>query len=268
MAKGGRTNLMQPQHDGSGQYTPHRVFWPSYWGTIQSDRVRVLNPEVTYELVRRELKVRRDFVEDLSEVKLSLKERTEVLGDEARARLKPEDWTEEEQNKLAAAESAVRTKQIAERISASLAAIEAKYPGEQAVFVSGGVGYVRDGDTAIKPLDGKELFGAAEPYAWPLAHNVRSAQQSLGATGCTACHSDGGAMFQASVTPVGVLPGQQTEPIAMVQLQGSDRERLALWNQLFAGRATFKIFGLIALGITVMITISTISSNATRYFTR
>ena len=71
-------------------YTPHRLFWPSFWATVSDDGINVLNPESVYDLVRRPLRVRRDFTEDLSDAKLGLSERKEILGDE-RARLKEDE---------------------------------------------------------------------------------------------------------------------------------------------------------------------------------
>jgi hypothetical protein len=40
----------------------------------------------------------------------------------------------------------------------------------------------------------------AEPYLWPLAHDVRPATQALGATGCQECHSLDSAVFFGKVT--------------------------------------------------------------------
>jgi hypothetical protein len=234
-------------------YTPHRLMWPAYWGTIQDGNVQVLNPDQVYELVRRDLKVRRDFTEELAEVKLSLSERAKLIGED-RARLKPDDWTDEEKKKLGEAEAIQRTAQIAERMSVGLAAIEAAIPGTQAVYISGGQGFVREGDKGLKELDAAELGKAAEPYAWPLAHNVRPAQQSLGATGCTECHSDQSLFFNADITPVGLLPNQPTQPVKSHVVQAADMERLGRWNQMFAGRSTFKIFGLLALAVAGLIT--------------
>lgn len=51
---------------------------------------------------------------------------------------------------------------------------------------------------------------AAEPVVWPLAHQVRPAQQSLGITGCTDCHSEGSVFFFNSVKGDGPLKTQRT----------------------------------------------------------
>ncbi|MDH4198042.1 MAG: cytochrome c3 family protein, partial [Candidatus Aminicenantes bacterium] len=46
---------------------------------------------------------------------------------------------------------------------------------------------------------------AAEPALWPLAHDVRPAQQSLGRNGCTDCHSGGSDFFFARIQGAGPL---------------------------------------------------------------
>lgn len=242
-------------HGSGSPYTPHRLMWPAYWGTIKDGSVQVLNPDQVHELVRKDLKVRRDFTEELAEVKLSLSERAKLIG-EARARAKPSDWTEEEKQKLAELEATMRTAQVAERMSVGLAAIETAFPGTQAVYISGGQGFVRVGDNGFKELEATQLGDAAAPYAWPLAHNVRPAQQALGATGCAECHSDQSLFFNAEIRPVGLLPNQPTQIVKSHQLQAADMERLGLWNEMFAGRSTFKIVGLLALAVTGLITLA------------
>jgi hypothetical protein len=243
-------------------YTPHRMMWPSFWATLADDKLSPLNPEVAYELVRKPLKVRptKEFTEGLSEVKLLLGERKELIGED-RAKLKPEDWTPEEIAKITEAEAKAREVQVNERMAAALANIEVAFPNSTAVFVSGGAGFARDGDSKIKMLEDEQLGEFAKPYAWPLAHNVRPARQALGATGCLECHSDGSTFFGATIQPVGLLPGQKTVAVKAHEMQGADMERLRTWNQLFAGRSVFKILGLIALGLTCVLTLSAVAWN-------
>ncbi|MGB7327227.1 MAG: cytochrome c3 family protein, partial [Rubripirellula sp.] len=251
----------------AGRYTPHRMMWPSFWATLTEDKLTPLNPEVAYELVRKPLKVRREFTEELAEVKLSLSERKELIGED-RARMKPEDWTPEEAAKIAEAEGKAREVQVNERMAAALASIEEAYPNKTAIFISGGAGFVRDGESQIKELDADQIGTYAKPYAWPLAHNVRPARQSLGATGCTECHSENATFFNAAVQPVGLLPGQQTLAVKAHELQGADMERLKTWNQLFAGRSVFKILGLIALGLTCVLVLAAVSWNLGNFIRR
>lgn len=255
-----------PTHDGEGassgtgaKYTPHRMMWPSFWGTIEDGKVTVLNPEIVYDLIRRPLRVRKEFTEELGEVTLSLTKRKELLG-ENRAKLTEDDWTDEEKAKIAAAETEARQEQVGKHVAESLAALEEEFPNTQAVYVSGGMGFVRKGDADYEALPSEAIGELAEPYAWPVAHNVRPAAQSLGATGCLECHSENASFFQAEVRPVGLIPDQDTVPFKAHELQNADMLRLSTWNRMFVWRSTFKVIGLIALSLTALVTLSSLTS--------
>ncbi|MEZ6075224.1 MAG: hypothetical protein R3C56_05980 [Pirellulaceae bacterium] len=99
-----------------------------------------LNPEVAYDLVRKPLKVRKEFTEELREVSLSLGAAQELLG-EARARVKDDERTPKEREKVQEAEEIVREAQIEERMQAALLAIEEEFRGKQAVHVTAGTGW-------------------------------------------------------------------------------------------------------------------------------
>ncbi len=249
------------------KYTPQRLLWPSFWGTIEAGEVTPLNPQLAYELVRKPLKVRKDFTQELYEVSLSLSERKELLGDD-RARVKDDQRTPEEQGKVASAEKAARAVQLEERVGGALAAIEERFPGKQAVYLTAGSGWVRYGEAKLKALPAEELGQAAQPYTWPLAHNVRPARQSLGAEGCLQCHSDNSTFFFADVTPASLIPEQVLPAIKVVELQGTDVQQLKNWNQLFAGRASFKIASLVALAATCLLTLSALAWNIGAYWQR
>jgi hypothetical protein len=244
-----------------GKYTPHRLMWPSFWGYIRDGQVQPVHPELAYELLRKPLKVRRDFLAELSEVKLSLAKRREILGDDRAARAKPEELSEEQRQKIESAEIVERDRQVTERISAALAELEAAFPGTQAVLVSGGSGFVRGPEGQLDELPSSQLGDAAQPYAWPAAHAVRPARQALGATGCQECHGQEANFFFSKIQPVGVVPGQEIQPVVAHQLQQADVERLTAWSQLFEGRPWFKIFGWSSLGLTGLVVLSALAIN-------
>jgi hypothetical protein len=66
--------------------------------------------------------------------------------------------------------------------------------GEEAVYISGG---------RLHRLENGHLITAghrqAQPYLWPIAHDVRPAAQALGARGCQDCHSTGAPIFFGNV---------------------------------------------------------------------
>jgi hypothetical protein len=75
------------------------------------------------------------------------------------------------------------------------------------VYVTGGMLYQLD-DAGV--LTSRQNHPAAAPYAWPLAHNVRPAAQSLGVGKCTVCHSTDSAFFFGKVgvdSPIASVAG-------------------------------------------------------------
>lgn len=244
-----------------GKYTPHRLMWPSFWGVIKAGDIQPINPERAYDLLRKPLKIRRDFVEELSEVKLTLAQRREILGDDRTARLKIEELSEDQRLKIQAAEDAERGRQVEERVLAALEELESALPGSQAVFVSGGSGFVKGPDGKLGTLSVDQLGDAALPYAWPAGHAVRPARQSTGATGCQECHSSDSPFFFAKLQPIGILPGQEVQHLSVHQLQQVDAQRLNAWSQMFEGRSWFKLLGFIALGLTGLVIVLALAMN-------
>jgi len=126
-----------------------------------------------------------------------------------------------------------------------------------------------DADTAGEPVyisagklyrldDGKLVASehpAAEPYAWPLAHDVRPATGALGAGGCTDCHSADSPFFFGEVTAG--TPATFGEPavVKMVDLQGLDAIKVKALAMSFVWRTMFKIVGFIAVGVAAVVLI-------------
>lgn len=245
----------------SGKYTPHRMMWPSFWGVVRDGKLQPLNPEQAYELVRKPLKIRKDFADELSEVKLTLSQRKQILGDDKAARMKTEELDEKQRKLIEDAEDAERKKQIEDRMIAALKEIETANPGTQAVYVSAGQGLMKSAEDKLTKLSQEKLGILAEPYAWPAAHMVRPAQQSLGVSGCQECHGKESQFFYAKLKPVSTLPGQETSEIAVNELQKADMQRLAQWSQMFEGRSAFKIASLIAFALACVITVSAVAVN-------
>jgi len=88
-----------------------------------------------------------------------------------------------------------------EQVAAILEALNKAAPGGDHVYISGGRLFRlgRNGTLTARKSD------AAGPVTWPLAHNVRPAQQSLGWGGCTDCHSGGSDFFFGRIEGTGPL---------------------------------------------------------------
>lgn len=68
----------------------------------------------------------------------------------------------------------------------------------------------------------EEEHAAAEPYLWPIAHNVRPAAQSLGVRSCEDCHSTDAPFFFGEVEIDSPLVSQRGSAKKMIEFQGID----------------------------------------------
>ena len=91
---------------------------------------------------------------------------------------------------------------------------------------------------------------AAEPYAWKLAHDVRPARWSTGATAAAlSAIRSGSPIFDGQVTAIGPAPDAEPPTEKMAELAGFDRVQIDAWNQSFQGRTAFKWFGFVSAGV-------------------
>lgn len=86
---------------------------------------------------------------------------------------------------------------------------------------------------------------AAEAVAWPLAHEVRSARQALGARKCTDCHGAKSPFFFGKVVASGPMKTANVQVKQMSELQGLDASFYRLFGWSFQFRSLFKsvLFG-------------------------
>ena len=233
--------------DDRGVLASYRMTWPAFWGALEGDKIVPLNPEDAYSKLRRVLRVRKDFRSELVKVRLSAEDKASVLGEE-RAKVAEAELSEEDKAKLKTLTDTKGVEAFREKLAGAFQAL-AEDGTETPVYVSGGRVYRLGADDKV------ETFGhpAAKGYAWPLAHDVRPARQSLGTGGCLQCHSMEAPIFYSTVVAQG--PAPDTEPVTDVahELQKRDPLLLNLWNQSFMGRAAFKVFAIICVGVVVLV---------------
>ncbi|MGZ5479791.1 MAG: hypothetical protein ACXWGZ_09375, partial [Candidatus Aminicenantales bacterium] len=88
-----------------------------------------------------------------------------------------------------------------EQVALVLAALAKTGGKDEYVYLSGGRLFRLDKGGKLVSSRNR----AAEPVTWPLAHNVRPAQQSLGWKACTDCHSGGSDFFFTKIKGTGPL---------------------------------------------------------------
>jgi hypothetical protein len=86
-----------------------------------------------------------------------------------------------------------------------------------------------------------ERHPAAEPVVWPLGHQVRPTQQTLGINGCTDCHSEGSSFFFAKIIGKGPLKTEQVEKRSAHMLMDMDNPYQRLFGLSFRVRSLFKV---------------------------
>ncbi len=150
---------------------------------------------------------------------------------------------------LATAKGKAPTAPSAEKIADALKALAEDNSLGEAVYVGGGKLWKREGGKLAASDD-----PAAEPYAWPIAHDVRPASQSLGADGaCTDCHSSNSAFLFGKVSPI--TPVALGEPVEfeMNHFTGQDAMYHKLFGLTFIFRPYLKSFGFVVSGIVLLI---------------
>ena len=124
-----------------------------------------------------------------------------------------------------------------EQVALVLAALEKSGEKSDFVYISGGRMFRLD-------KNGKLAAGAhpaAEPVIWPLAHNVRPAQQSLGWNGCTDCHSGGSDFFFTKLRGTGPLLTANVEKRSAASFMGLGGIFQRFFGLSFITRPLFKV---------------------------
>jgi len=187
--------------------TPHRMVWPTYWGRINKEGVIV--PITPAEI-------------------------DTLINDKS---LLPDPPAEEQ-----ARDPYMARPLTDEQITKILSALAEDRTKDQPVFVTAGLVFrLADGKLHVqsKDKDGRE-FAAARPYAWPFAHDVRPAGQSLGATGCAECHSKDSPIYFGTVTARGAVDFDRGVRKAMWELRGDDRLVASTFAWTFVFRPMLK----------------------------
>ncbi|HSI33833.1 MAG TPA: hypothetical protein VK986_09635 [Tepidisphaeraceae bacterium] len=235
--------------------TPHKVLYPSFWGRLNGDTITPMTPELVLAAVGKS--AARKLFEDAPDAK-EVEEHKPLEKDKIIQALEkiaayqppaPEPKLAAPAATVPAATQGATTKPATTQTAAG-PAVPAYHTGEP-VYVTGGKAYRRS-------KDGKSLESfdnaAAKPYAWALAHDVRGAQQSLGARGCTDCHASGAPLFDSTVSSASVIPAASvTQPMHAVR--GDTMGALAAFAAtypmrpilVFTGYACAIVLGLVLL---------------------
>jgi uncharacterized membrane protein len=121
---------------------------------------------------------------------------------------------------------------------------------EPAVYIAGGKLHRLDSAGRLVTEDHPQ----AQPYLWPLAHDVRPASQSLGVKGCQDCHSPEAPFFLGNVAVDSPLSSDRAAPWKMARFEKTldigNETRLA---RLWVYRPWVKSGGMLAAGLLLLL---------------
>ena len=122
------------------------------------------------------------------------------------------------------------------QIQPVLEALSADKSKGEAVFIAVGKMY---------RLEGGKLTSAeheaAKPYAWALAHDVRPANQAVGARGCADCHANDSPIYFSAVAPRGPVETKSGLSRAMWELRGDSKRMVSTFAFTFIFRPMLKV---------------------------
>jgi hypothetical protein len=109
--------------------------------------------------------------------------------------------------------------------------------GDTAIYIAGGKLYrIENSEILVE-----DCHPSAQPYLWPLAHDVRPASLSLGAAGCEECHDSEAPVFFGNVTVDSPMAEESRVPWKMHQFQeGLDVAYVADFARSFQYRPWLK----------------------------
>jgi hypothetical protein len=118
------------------------------------------------------------------------------------------------------------------------------------VYVAGGILFrLNDANSLVEEVD----HPAAQPYLWPLAHDVRPAAQSLGLRGCEDCHAEDAPFMFGQVVIDSPVESEQTAVYPMIRLQQLDPGLARRFARTFVFRPWLKLTLLVACALIALI---------------
>ncbi len=109
-------------------------------------------------------------------------------------------------------------------------------------YISGGRLYAVANDSELVA----EKTELGRPYAWPLAHDVRPARQSLGVNGCGDCHAPGAPFDFAKVSAKTAVLSADSEEQSMIAFRGGNEISAQIFAFTFYSRPLLKVLVLIS----------------------
>lgn len=124
-----------------------------------------------------------------------------------------------------------------EQVTLTLKKLTEANPQREFVYVAAGKMFSLDKKGKLQVSN----HPLAQPVSWPLAHNVRPAQQALGKNGCTDCHSPGSKFFFGKVAASAPLKTRAREEKLSSDLMKTGSLFHLIFGLTFWVRPAFKL---------------------------
>lgn len=125
-----------------------------------------------------------------------------------------------------------------EQVQLVLKKLRELHPDRQVVYVASGLVFSLDKSGRLTAAE----EAVARPVSWPVAHNVRPAQQALGKNGCTDCHHPGSNVFFGRVKALSPLKTERAQEKLGADFIGTGHLFQFVFGLTFLGRPYFKLF--------------------------
>ncbi len=119
---------------------------------------------------------------------------------------------------------------------------------DEPVYIGGGKIYRLVEGAIVESSD--KRFG---PVAWPVAHNVRPAEQSLGVASCQDCHKTDSDFFFSKLPVDSPLKSDEGRFIEMTDITGYNKTYFKLYNFAFKFRPVMKVLAVIVSVIILIV---------------
>jgi hypothetical protein len=140
---------------------------------------------------------------------------------------------------------ALTAEHITKGIQALIGSVEGK-----PVYIGAGKLYSLDDSGNLLQEDNNS---AAEPYLWPIAHNIRPAAQSLGVRYCTDCHATDAPFFFGDVAVDSPIAAERDSVKKMVEFQDVDVVYAKAFAFSFVFRPMLKVTAVASCGVLALV---------------
>ena len=245
--------IQQPvflRDEKTGKLAPYRVLYASYWGRLADGKVTPMTPELVLAAGTDSILGAKGDPKKFAPIEpLSEQQIAQVVAKLASAKppvVKPPDVVSARDPSPTAAPTTAPTTAAT---TTTTAATQPAAPAGQPVYVTGGKLYKLAGDGK---LESSSLDQSVSRYAWPLAHDVRPAQQSLGARGCIECHANGAPIFDGTTDSAAVLT-EAGVARPMHQLRGDSMGALRTFAATYPLRPVLIFVGYLSAGVLLLV---------------